>query len=80
MDMEPVLFVMAILGCSDDGGDCRQQRIEPVRYGTIAACQAAVPQALRRNTDVDFPVVGAQCQTLGQHVVEQRPVSAKSGG
>ncbi len=78
--MEPLLFVMAILGCGDDGGDCRQQRIEPVRYGTIAACQAAVPQALRRNTDMDFPVVGAQCQMLGERVVEQRPAGPTSGG
>jgi hypothetical protein len=80
MDMEPVLLVMAILGCSDDGGDCRQQRIEPVRYGTIAACQAAVPQALRRNTDVDFPVVGAQCQLAGERVVEQRAPDSRPGG
>lgn len=70
--MEPVLFVMAILGCGDDGAQCSQQRVEPVRYASAAACQAAVPAALMRNTDVDYPVVGAQCRQLDTRVVEQR--------
>lgn len=63
--MEPVFFVMAILGCGDDGAACSQQRIEPAHYTTAAQCQAAMPAALRRNTDIDYPVVSAACQQRG---------------
>ena len=55
--MEPVYFVMSILGCGDDGLQCREQRLEPVRYTSIAACQQAISGALHRNADIDFPVV-----------------------
>jgi hypothetical protein len=79
--MEPVLFVMAILGCGDDGQQCSQQRVEPVHYASAAACQAAVPRALMRNTDVDYPVVGAECQPLTRRLAgEKRPVPARAGG
>ena len=78
--MEPVLFVMAIMGCGDDGGDCRQARIEPVRYTSAAACQAAVPGVLRRSTDVDSPMITAQCQPGGPSLArEQRPMRDSGG-
>jgi hypothetical protein len=76
--MEPVFFVMAILGCGDDGGDCRQARIEPARYNSVAACQEAVTAALRRNTDVDYPVIGAQCQPSGARMA-RRPGQGVGG-
>lgn len=60
--MEPVYFVMAILGCGDDGLNCQQQRVEPVRYRTVAECRAAIDTALVRNNDISFPVIGATCQ------------------
>jgi hypothetical protein len=78
--MEPVVFVMAILGCDDDGRQCSRQRVEPVHYASAAACRAAVPQALLRNTDVDFPVVGAECRPLGVRVVERRPAHRPGDG
>ena len=77
--MDPVLFVMAILGCDDDGLDCRQARIEPARYASAAACRAQIRAALARNTDVDFPMIGAECQPASQRLArEQRP--APGGG
>lgn len=70
--MEPVYFVMAILGCGDDGLQCREQRVEPARYTSIAACQLAISTALARNTDISFPVVGAQCQAVSTRMVDGR--------
>lgn len=79
--MEPVYFVMAILGCGDDGQQCREQRVEPARYTSIAACQQAISSALVRNTDIEFPVVGAQCQAAGMRMAEGRsPASGHTPG
>ncbi|URW75526.1 hypothetical protein M9980_13505 [Sphingomonas donggukensis] len=63
--MEPLYFVMAILGCGDDGLACQQQRVAPVRYETAAACQAAMGNVLQQNADLSFPVVQAACQRRG---------------
>ena len=42
--MEPVFYVMAILGCGDFQDQCQQARVEPVRYQSAAQCQAAMAQ------------------------------------
>ena len=63
--MQPLYYVMAILGCGDDGVACQQARMEPVRYQTAAQCQAAMAGALQRNSDLSFPVVQAACQKQG---------------
>lgn len=70
--MQPVFFVMAIMGCGDGSMQCQQARIEPARYETVQQCQAAMPQALARNTDIDYPVVSAACRASG-------PLSARAG-
>lgn len=70
--MEPVFYLMAILGCGDEGAQCSQQRVEPVRYQTAAQCQAAMPAALRRNTDIDYPVITAACQQHGERYAQVR--------
>ena len=63
--MEPLTFVIAIMGCADSGAMCRQERVEPQHYATAAACEAAVPSALERNTDLLYPVISASCQKTG---------------
>lgn len=63
--MEPVYFVMAILGCSDMQTQCEQARIEPIRYQTAAQCQAAMTDVLPRHTDLLFPTIAATCQRSG---------------
>lgn len=63
--MQPLYYVMAIMGCGDDGTACQQARIEPARYQSAAACQAAMAGALRRNTDLSFPIVQAACERRG---------------
>jgi hypothetical protein len=66
--MEPLYYVMAILGCGDDGAACQQARVMPVRYQSAAACQAAMLPTLQGQTDLSFPVVQAACQRRGMVV------------
>ena len=63
--MEPVYFVLAILGCGDGNAGCSEQLIEPARYATVQQCRAALPAALSRHTDVDFPVIAGACRANG---------------
>ena len=68
--MEPVFFVMAILGCGDGQAQCSEARVEPVRYQSAAQCQAALPTALARHTDLDFPVVSGACRASGTRMAQ----------
>lgn len=68
--MEPMFYVMAIMGCGDGTSNCAQARVEPVHYKTIQQCQAAMPAALSRNSDIDYPVVSAACRSVGQQLVQ----------
>jgi len=72
--MEPVFYVMAILGCGDDQSQCREARVEPIRYQSAAQCQAAMAQILPRHADLSFPVIMAACQRRGEQLArsEQR--------
>ncbi len=63
--MEPLYFVMAIMGCGDAGNVCEQARVEPIRYRTALECQAAMPDALARNSDLSFPEITGACQQQG---------------
>lgn len=63
--MEPLFYVMAIMGCGDSNTQCTQARIVPVRYESMAQCRAALPDQLARNTDVPYPTIGAACRTRG---------------
>ena len=67
--MDQVLYVLAILGCGDDGTACQQARVEPARYTSYAACQEAMTDALLRNTDLSYPVISAACQRQGLRTV-----------
>jgi hypothetical protein len=70
--MDQVLYVLAIMGCGDDSMQCQQARVEPAHYTSIQACQEAMPAALQRNTDVDFPVISAACQRQTGQVADAR--------
>ena len=70
--MEPLYFVMAIMGCGDGSMTCAQARVEPVHYASIQQCQMAMPAALMRNSDIDYPVISAACRSVGQQLVENR--------
>lgn len=77
--MDPLFYVMAIMGCGDGNSACQQARVEPVHYQSIRACQQAMPAALARNSDVDYPVVTATCQATGQLLVQTRAMPARRG-
>ena len=63
--MNSVFYVIAIMGCGDGQAQCAQQRVETARYATAAQCQAAMPAALMRNTDLDSPTIPAACRQIG---------------
>jgi hypothetical protein len=59
------LFLIAIMGCGEADAPCQQVRLLDARYESQAACTAATEAALVRFSDVDFPVVVAQCIVAG---------------
>ena len=60
--MEPLAFVMAILGCGEGDADCAQLALAPARYESQAACLAASETEIARHGDAEYPVVVAQCR------------------
>ena len=68
--MEPLYFVMAILGCADSGTQCADARVLPARYATAAECRAQLSQNLARHTDLDFPTVLADCRQQGPQLAK----------
>jgi hypothetical protein len=66
--MTPVFFVLAIMGCGDDSSACAQVRVEPAHYATAAQCNAALPAALARHTDLDYPVISGACRANGMQM------------
>ena len=60
--MEPVLFVMAILGCGESDAPCRELGPVATRYGSEAACLAATRTELARRSDLLYPTIVAQCR------------------
>jgi hypothetical protein len=77
--MHPLFYVIAIMGCSDGGEACRQQRVEPIHYVTPAACQAAMPDALERNADLDYPTIQVACRASGQIMADAARPAALRG-
>ena len=76
--MNTMFFVMAILGCGDGNVACTEARIVPTRYTSMAQCRAALPEQLARNTDVPFPMIGADCRRSGADMASVK-VSPKLG-
>ena len=66
--MEPLFYVMAIMGCGDGNVQCTEARIVPARYESMAQCRAALPDQLAKNTDVPYPMIGANCRTMGSQI------------
>ena len=63
--MGPGIFLIAIMGCGEGDGPCRQVRMLEAGYESRDACAAATEAAVARNSDVDYPVVVAQCVAAG---------------
>jgi hypothetical protein len=63
--MEPLMFVMAILGCGESDAPCRELRLAATRYRSEAECVAATGAELMRHDDLPYPTVVAQCRAAG---------------
>ncbi|MEA3065655.1 MAG: hypothetical protein QOJ27_2107 [Sphingomonadales bacterium] len=63
--MGPGIFLIAIMGCGEADAPCQSVRTLEARYESHAACTAATEAAVIQNSDVDFPVVVAQCIAAG---------------
>jgi len=63
--MEPLLYVMAILGCGEGDAPCREVALADARYASEAQCLAATEDELLRRDDLAFPAVVAQCRRDG---------------
>lgn len=80
--MEPLMFVMAILGCGEGDTACRQVAVVETRYQTEAACLAATGDQLLRRDDLAYPNVVAECRRAGASVqpLRGRDVMQPEGG
>ena len=67
--MGPISYVIAILGCADGSASCQTVATLAPRYETAAQCAAARDTALDANSDLDFPILMAQCQKSSGHPV-----------
>ncbi len=63
--MEPLVYVMAILGCGESDAACRELRIADTRYQSEAACVEATGLELLRHDDLPYPTIVAQCRRAG---------------
>lgn len=70
--MQPLFYVMAIMGCGDAGTGCEAARVADARYPTAAACQAAASDVLTMHTDLDYPVLRIDCRKSTKPVVLRR--------
>ena len=60
--MEPLVYIMAILGCGESDASCREVQIVETHYATEAECMAATEAELIRRDDLAYPSVVAQCR------------------
>ena len=80
--MEPLMFVMAILGCGESDAPCRELRLAEARYRSEAECVAATGAELLRHDDLPYPTIVAQCRAAGAapQTLRGSDVMAPEGG
>ena len=71
--MEPLLYVIAIMGCADAGGACTQMRVQQTAFRTEASCRAAQDDALIAASDLDYPVIVAECRPAAMQMANAAP-------
>jgi len=83
--MEPVYYVIAILGCADGSAQCTPVATVPTHYVSQEACASNTQDALLANSSFDFPTLIAQCRaeksrkTAEQEQPEKAPAFALRG-
>ena len=84
--MEPVYYVIAILGCSDGSTQCSPVATLPTHYASQEACSAQTREALVTNSGFDFPSLVAECRATDPRTIaaerrvrETLPADAQRG-
>jgi len=83
--MEPVYYVIAILGCADGSTQCTPVATVPTQFASQQACSEGTQQALLARSDFDFPTLIAECRashpraTAAQDKAERLPATALRG-
>lgn len=76
--MDPLIYVMAIMGCGDGGAACQQMRTVETRFESLAACQAAAQTQLLAHSDIDAPEILASCRSVTNQFVSASPRNARA--
>ena len=77
--MGPAYFVIAIMGCGDDGIACRTVAAPAAHYASEQACLAARTDVLMENSDLDFPSLFAACVPVSRKTSAGEPAVAPEG-
>ena len=75
--MTPALYVIAILGCGEGEAPRQPVQIAEARYESREACLAATDGALARASNLDFPIVVAECRAAGAAATTLRPADIR---
>jgi len=75
--MNPALYVIAILGCGEGEAPCQPVATADTRYESRESCLAATEQTLARFTNLDFPIVVAECRAAGAAPTVLRPADVR---
>ena len=76
--MEPVYYVIAILGCSRRLGAVHAGSDVPTHYASREACSARTQQALLTNNDFDFPTLVAECRATDPRTIAAKETTDKA--
>lgn len=75
--MEPVYYVIAILGCPDGSAQCTPVATMPTHYASQETCSAQTQQALLTNNDFDFPTLVAECRATDPRTIATKETTDK---
>jgi hypothetical protein len=75
--MNPALYVIAILGCGEGEAPCQPVQMVEARYESREACLAATDGALAQVSNLDFPIVVAECRAAGAAAAQLRPADIR---
>ena len=70
--MEPVYYVIAILGCADGSAQCTPVATMPTHYASQEACTAGTHQALLTSSNFDFPTLVAECRATDPRTIAEQ--------
>jgi hypothetical protein len=65
--MEPLTYVMALMGCADGGGACTEVRLSEYLFRNRQQCERATEQVLTSSTDIGYPTIGARCVSASHY-------------